>query len=99
MLPDERGRGYGKALLTALGRLAVERDCGRLEWSVLDWNEPSIQFYKSLGAVPKDEWTINRVTGEALEQLGEDGAADLILIVPPYNPRLSVRPVGAVLSG
>jgi GNAT superfamily N-acetyltransferase len=73
VLPDERGRGYGKALLTALGRLAVERDCGRLEWSVLDWNEPSIQFYKSLGAEAKDEWTINRVTGEALVKLGQMG--------------------------
>jgi GNAT superfamily N-acetyltransferase len=69
VLPKERGRGYGKALLTALGRLAVERKCGRLEWSVLNWNEPSIQFYRSLGAVGLDEWTINRVTGEALERL------------------------------
>ena len=69
VLPDERGRGCGKALLTALGRLALERNCGRLEWSVLDWNEPSIQFYRSLGAVGMDEWTINRVTGEALERL------------------------------
>lgn len=69
VLPDQRGRGYGKALLTALGRLAVERNCGRLEWSVLDWNEPSIQFYRALGAVGMDEWTINRVTGEALDRL------------------------------
>ncbi len=69
VLPEERGRGYGKALLTALGRLAVERGCGRLEWSVLDWNEPSIQFYRSLGAVGLDEWTVNRVTGEALDRL------------------------------
>jgi GNAT superfamily N-acetyltransferase len=73
VLPEERGRGYGKALLTALGRLAVERDCGRLEWSVLDWNEPSIQFYKSLGAVQKNEWITNRVDGEALVKLGEMG--------------------------
>ncbi|MGE3908633.1 MAG: N-acetyltransferase family protein [Chloroflexota bacterium] len=73
VLPDQRGRGYGKALLTALGRLAVERDCGRLEWSVLNWNEPSIQFYKSLGAVAKDEWTINRVSGDALIELGRLG--------------------------
>jgi GNAT superfamily N-acetyltransferase len=73
VLPDERGRGYGKALLTALGRLAVERGCGRLEWSVLDWNEPSIRFYRSLGAVGMDEWTINRVTGEALERLASQG--------------------------
>ena len=69
VLPEERGRGYGKALLTALGRLAVERNCGRLEWSVLNWNEPSIQFYRALGAVGMDEWTVNRVTGEALERL------------------------------
>jgi GNAT superfamily N-acetyltransferase len=73
VLPDERGRGYGKALLTALGRLAVERQCGRLEWSVLNWNEPSIQFYKSLGAEAKDEWVINRVTGQALQRLAELG--------------------------
>ena len=69
VLEDERGRGYGKALLAALGRLALERDCGRLEWSVLDWNEPSIQFYRALGAESMDEWTINRVTGEALDRL------------------------------
>lgn len=69
VLPDERGRGHGKALLTALGRVAVERNCGRLEWSVLNWNEPSIQFYRALGAVAMDEWTVNRVTGEALERL------------------------------
>jgi GNAT superfamily N-acetyltransferase len=73
VLPEERGRGYGKALLMALGRLAVERGCGRLEWSVLDWNEPSIQFYKSLGAVAEDEWTTYRVTGDALVTLGSQG--------------------------
>jgi GNAT superfamily N-acetyltransferase len=73
VLPDERGRGYGKALLSALGRLAVERGCGRLEWSVLDWNEPSIQFYRSLGAVGLDEWTVNRVTGDALQKMVEMG--------------------------
>jgi GNAT superfamily N-acetyltransferase len=75
VLPDERGHGYGKALLTALGRLAVERKCGRLEWSVLDWNEPSIKFYRSLGAVGMDEWTINRVTGDALNNLAAMGPA------------------------
>ena len=67
--PDKRGRGYGKALLAHLAKLAVERGCGRLEWSVLDWNEPSIRFYKSLGAIPMDEWTIYRVTGDALTRL------------------------------
>src|SRR4051812_5459437 len=55
--PDYRGKGLGKALLKQLARVAVERNCGRVEWSVLDWNEPSINFYKSLGAVPMDEWT------------------------------------------
>ena len=67
--PEFRGHGYGKALLVELARLAVERGCARLEWSVLDWNEPSIAFYRALGAVPMDEWTTYRVTGEALERL------------------------------
>ena len=67
--PDQRGKGFGKAMLVYLAKLAVERDCGRLEWSVLDWNEPAINFYKSLGAKPMDEWTIFRVTGDALTQL------------------------------
>jgi GNAT superfamily N-acetyltransferase len=64
-----RGKGFGKALLVHLARLAKERDCGRLEWSVLDWNEPSINFYKSLGATPMDDWTVFRVAGEALDRL------------------------------
>src|SRR4029077_6278241 len=68
--PEHRGRGHGKALLRALARLAVERDCGRLEWSVLNWNEPAIRFYRSLGAVPLDEWTSYRLTGEALRSVG-----------------------------
>ncbi|HQW52111.1 MAG TPA: GNAT family N-acetyltransferase [Tepidiformaceae bacterium] len=67
--PELRGHGYGKALLAELARLAIERDCARLEWSVLDWNEPSIQFYRSLGARPMDEWTTYRLTGEALDNL------------------------------
>jgi len=66
--PDRRGRGYGKALLAHLARLARDRDCGRLEWAVLDWNAPSIQFYKSLGAVPLDDWIIFRLTGKSLER-------------------------------
>jgi len=68
--PAHRGRGYGKALLGELARLALERGCGRLEWSVLDWNEPSIAFYRALGAVAMNEWTTYRVAGEALTQLG-----------------------------
>ncbi|TWI55661.1 ribosomal protein S18 acetylase RimI-like enzyme [Pseudomonas duriflava] len=67
--PSARGVGLGKALLITLAKLAVERGCGRLEWSVLDWNEPAIQFYQSLGATAMDEWTVNRVTGEALTNL------------------------------
>jgi GNAT superfamily N-acetyltransferase len=67
--PHLRGKGIGLALLKQLGSIATERGCGRLEWGVLDWNLPSIQFYKKLGAVPLDEWTKYRLTGEALEKL------------------------------
>lgn len=70
VLEEYRGKGYGKGLLQELARIAVERGCGRLEWSCLDWNQPSIDFYKSLGAVPMDEWTVYRVTGETLKKLG-----------------------------
>jgi GNAT superfamily N-acetyltransferase len=69
VIPEARGQGHGKALLVALARLAVERGCGRLQWSVLDWNEPSIEFYRSLGAVPLEEWTLYRLSGAALEAL------------------------------
>ena len=69
VVPKFRGRGYGKALLVHLAKLAVERDCGRFEWSVLDWNEPAIGFYKKLGATPMDAWKIMRVTGDALHRL------------------------------
>lgn len=68
--PEARGSGLGKALLSHLAALAVERDCARLEWSVLDWNAPAIGFYKSLGAKFMDEWTVMRVDGAALTQLG-----------------------------
>lgn len=71
--PEARGRGIGKALLAYLARLAVERRCARLEWAVLDWNEPSIRFYRKLGAVSMDEWRIFRLTGAALEQLAATG--------------------------
>lgn len=67
--PEFRGQGYGKALLAELARLAVERGCARLEWAVLDWNEPSIEFYRALGAVPMDEWTTYRLAGDALTTL------------------------------
>jgi len=67
---EMRGKGFGKALLKHLAHLAVKRNCGRMEWAVLNWNEPSIQFYKSLGAKPMDDWTVYRVTGKALKELG-----------------------------
>jgi len=67
-----RRRGFGTALLCYVAGVANERRCGRLEWSVLDWNEPAINFYKKLGAVPMSEWTVFRVTGKELEKLAED---------------------------
>jgi len=69
--PAYRGRGAGKALLRHVAQIAVAENCGRFEWSVLDWNTPAIEFYGSLGATPLDEWTIHRVTGEALRKLAE----------------------------
>jgi GNAT superfamily N-acetyltransferase len=67
--PAYRGRGYGEALLRHLARIAVDRGCARFEWSVLDWNEPALAFYRKLGAVPMDEWTVQRVSGDALRAL------------------------------
>lgn len=69
VLPEYRGKGHGKALLIGLAKIARKRDCGRLEWSVLNWNEPAIAFYRSLGAKPMDEWTVYRLTGDALTAL------------------------------
>ncbi len=71
--PAYRGSGAGRALLSWLARLAVERDCGRLEWWVLDWNEPSIGFYKKLGAEAMDDWTVYRLAGEPLRRLASGG--------------------------
>ena len=68
--PEYRGKGYGKALLRQLASVACERGCGRMEWACLDWNQPSIDFYRSLGAVPMEEWTTFRLTGGALAALG-----------------------------
>lgn len=69
--PQYRGKGYGKALIKKLASIAVERGCGRLEWSCLDWNKPSIDFYLSLGAEPMSDWTVFRVAGSTLENLAE----------------------------
>jgi GNAT superfamily N-acetyltransferase len=74
--PAFRGKGVGRALLAFLARLAVERGCGRLEWAVLDWNEPAIGFYKGLGAAPMNDWTVYRLAGEPLEALALSSAAD-----------------------
>ena len=71
ILEEYRGRGYGKATLKQLARIAVQRGCGRLEWYCLDWNKPSIDFYLSLGAQPLDEWTTYRLTGETLKKMAE----------------------------
>jgi len=67
--PEMRGKGFGKTILSYLANLALERNCGRLEWSCLDWNEPSIKFYKQMGSIPMDEWTVYRVSGDVLENL------------------------------
>ena len=71
VLPECRGKGYGKAILKELARIAVERKCGRLEWWCLDWNQPGIDFYLSLGAEPMDDWTVYRITGQTLIKLLE----------------------------
>lgn len=67
--PELRGKGFGKALLKTLAQIALERNCGRMEWAVLDWNQSAIKFYETLGAVAMNEWTVFRLTGEALENL------------------------------
>jgi GNAT superfamily N-acetyltransferase len=67
--PEKRGKGYGRALLVELAKIARRRDCGRLEWAVLDWNEPAIKFYRSLGAKPMDEWTVFRLTRDGIARL------------------------------
>ena len=71
VLPQYRGRGYGRAILEHLAFLAAKRGCGRLEWWCLDWNQPSIRFYRSLGAQPMDEWTTYRLTGETLDRMAD----------------------------
>ncbi|PSB03538.1 GNAT family N-acetyltransferase [Merismopedia glauca CCAP 1448/3] len=70
--PEMRGQGIGKAMLSSVAKLAAERNCGRLEWSVLDWNQPAIAFYQKLGAVPMSEWTVFRLTGQALTDLSQE---------------------------
>ena len=74
VLPEYRGRGYGKVLLCRLAAIAKEEGCGRLEWWCLDWNKPSIDFYKSMGAETMEDWTVYRVAGETLDKLAEEAA-------------------------
>src|SRR5438477_12357260 len=69
--PEHRGKGYGRALLVDLAKIARDRGCGRMEWAVLDWNEPAIQFYRTLGAMPLDEWTVYRLTRDGIARLAE----------------------------
>jgi GNAT superfamily N-acetyltransferase len=73
--PDARGKGYGRALLVHLAKIARDRDCGRMEWAVLDWNEPAIKFYRTLGAKPNEEWTIFRLTGDKIAKLANSDSA------------------------
>lgn len=73
--PEKRGKGYGRALLERLARIAKERGCGRMEWAVLDWNDPAIQFYRKLGAKPMDEWTVFRLTEDGIAELADSSSS------------------------
>jgi GNAT superfamily N-acetyltransferase len=83
--PEKRGKGYGRALLVELARIARDRGCGRMEWAVLNWNEPAIKFYRALGAKPMDEWTVFRLTREGIARLANSGQAEQ---ENPPSPRL-----------
>jgi GNAT superfamily N-acetyltransferase len=74
--PEKRGKGYGRALLVNLAKIALERNCGRMEWAVLDWNEPAIKFYRALGAKPMDEWTVFRLTRSGIAKLANSERVD-----------------------
>ena len=74
--PEKRGKGYGRALLVELAKIARDRECGRMEWAVLDWNEPAIEFYRALGAKPMHEWTVFRLTRDGLGKLADSGRVD-----------------------
>ena len=81
--PEKRGKGYGRALLVELAKIALDRGCGRMEWAVLDWNEPAINFYRTLGAKPMDEWTVFRLTREGIAKLAK--AADTAATTKPVE--------------
>ena len=74
IIPEKRGLGYGKALLNHLAKIAVERHCGRMEWICLDWNKPALKVYRSIGAIPMDEWTVQRLDEKALRRFAAQGA-------------------------
>ena len=74
--PEKRGKGYGRALLVELAKIAQDRECGRMEWAVLDWNEPAIKFYRVLGAKPMDEWTVFRLTRDGIAKVANSGQVD-----------------------
>src|SRR3984893_8885067 len=74
--PENRGKGYGRALLIELAKIARDRGCGRMEWAVLDWNEQAIKFYRALGAKPMDEWTVFRLTRDGIARLANSGRVD-----------------------
>src|SRR5882762_8322027 len=74
--PDKRGKGYGRALLVELAKIARDRECGRMEWAVLDWNEPAIKFYRALGAKAMHEWTVFRLTSDGIARLSDSGRVD-----------------------
>jgi GNAT superfamily N-acetyltransferase len=74
--PEKRGKGYGRALLVELAKIARDRECGRMEWAVLDWNESAIKFYRALGAKPMDEWTVFRLTRDGIARLADSGRVD-----------------------
>jgi GNAT superfamily N-acetyltransferase len=81
--PEKRGKGYGRALLVELAKIARDRGCGRMEWAVLDWNEPAIKFYRAIGAKPMDEWTVFRLTRDGIERLAN--AADPAATTKPVE--------------
>src|SRR6266487_3922492 len=81
--PEKRGKGYGRALLVDLARIALERGCGRMEWAVLNWNEPAIKFYRALGAKPMDQWTVFRLTRDGIARLAN--AADTAATTKPVE--------------
>jgi GNAT superfamily N-acetyltransferase len=85
--PEKRGKGYGRALLVDLAKIARDRGCGRMEWAVLNWNEPAIKFYRALGAKPLDEWTVFRLTRDGIARLAQSEKVDQEQENPP-SPRL-----------